>query len=432
MPQTSLYTTLTTTADAPSAPERQITTAERPAAATPLRPPEPPPAKRPEAHIQSKVPPPIPTAPDPSIRANIATSREAANTIRELRERQTTRASLERETEEAPKARVDQSRLPSATVVPAAFVPTRPEDPTPRDPQPQIPALPDSRETQPAPAQPALVASTRARLLCAMPRTGGQTGSDIVLLGHTRNNVHRLIDDGTQNMSPVLSPDGSQLAYTSYRGGVPNVYLRNLISGQDRQLTSGPWLALPGTWSPNGRYLSLSQSIEGNHDIFLYDVMQQRLRRLTQHPGIDVSPSFAPDSQRLVFSSDRTGAPQLYLTDTTGASAVRLTQTGTYNTSPSWSPRDDLIAFIGRSPNRSLDLYTIKPDGSQRQRLTQGQRFHAPPAWLPDGNTLMGMSLRGAAWERHLIQLNPDRTIPSLPEPKSLCLAPQWVAYRVR
>ncbi len=290
---------------------------------------------------------------------------------------------------------------------------------------------PKTRQPRSAGQRAALVASTSARLLCAMPRTGGRRGSDIVLLGHRRRPVHRLIEDGSQNMSPVLSPDGSRLAYTSYRGGSPNIYLRDLASGREIRLTTGSRLALPGTWSPDGRYLSLSQNVNGNNDIYIYDTAQKRLRRLTQHKGIDVSPSFAPDSQRLVFSSDRTGSPQLYITDITGLSPVRLTHSGSYNTSPSWSPRDDVIAFIGRSQKRALDLYIIKPDGSKQKRLTEGQRFHTPPAWLPDGGTLMGMSLRGAVWERHLMQLDPNQTTPILPKPESLCLAPQWVAYRV-
>jgi len=325
--------------------------------------------------------------------------------------------------------------------VPAAFVQTPSNASTPQTPdRPEALAQlsnnaydPVSLEAQPpqsTQARPALIASTEARLLCVVPRTDGQRGSDIVLLGHTPHSVHRLIDDGSQNLSPVLSPDGTHLAYTSYRSGTPNIYLRNLSSGQETQLTTGTWLALPGTWSPNGRYLSFSQSVRGNTDVFIYDMTQQHSRRLTQHKGIDVSPSFAPDSQRLVFSSDRTGSPQLYITDITSTPPVRLTRTGAYNTSPSWSPQDDLIAFVGRGKNKALDLYTIKPDGTQRQRLTQGQRFHTPPAWLPDGHALMGMRLRGAVWERHLVQLQPDRAAPDLPKPESLCLAPQWVGYR--
>jgi TolB protein len=268
-------------------------------------------------------------------------------------------------------------------------------------------------------------------MVCVMPRTQGNRGSDIVFIDHQVEGINRLVSDGLQNMSPVLSPDGTQLAYTSYRDGAPNIFLRDLKSGREQPLTTGPWLALPGAWSPDGRYLALSQSLEGNNDIFLYDLQRQRLRRLTTHPGIDVSPSFAPDSKRLVFASDRTGSPQLYLTDLTGKTPVRLTQTGPYNTSPAWSPHNDTIAFIGRSANQALDLYLIQADGTKLQRLTEGQHFHAPPTWSPAGNVLMGMSLHGSSWEQHLVHISDKPNTHRLPQEGPLCLAPQWVAHRV-
>jgi type II secretory pathway predicted ATPase ExeA len=394
--------------------------------------------------------------PDTPHRMPVATPLEVENTIREFRERQalTTTSSkavdIRRDGMDTVDTQEATGGQPStvlggaeatAPVVPAAYVQTPPNASTPESSDrsealarlgnnPHDKGRLEARPPTSTQASPALIASVEARLLCAMPRTDGQRGSDIVLLGNARHNVHRLIDDGSQNISPVLSPDGTHLAYTSYRSGTPNIYLRELASGRETQLTTGPWLALPGTWSPNGRYLSFSQSVRGNTDIFVYEMTQRRFRRLTQHKAIDVSPSFAPDSQRLVFSSDRAGSPQLYITDIASTPPVRLTQTGEYNTSPSWSPQADTIAFVGRSGNKALDLYTIKPDGTQRQRLTQGQRFHTPPAWLPDGQTLMGMSLRGAVWERYLVQLQPDRAAPALPTPETLCLAPQWVVYR--
>ncbi len=424
-PWTSPRTASTAVSKAPSTPSQPPPTPSQAPSQTPLAQ-----AAKTAAQMMTAVPPAQAAVPEPDMprrppvaKPPVATQLEAESTIRALRERQK-RNSIE----------------PETAVVPAAFAQAAPEPIEPRDPDRSeaVARLDDKSRRHgnpetppPQPARPALIASAKARLLCAMPRTDGRQGSDIVLLGHTQRSIHRLIDDGSQNMSPVLSPDGIHLAYTSYRGGAPNIYLRNLASGQETPITSGPWLALPGTWSPNGRYLSISQSVKGNNDIFIYDMVQRHLRRLTQHEGIDVSPSFAPDSQRLVFSSDRTGSPQLYITDIAGTPPVRLTRTGTYNTSPSWSPQDDIIAFVGRGQNaKALDLYLIKPDGTQRQRITQGQRFHTPPAWLPDGNTLMGMSLRDAVWERHVVQLNPDEAAPTLPKPESLCLAPQWVAYR--
>ena len=315
-------------------------------------------------------------------------------------------------------------------VLQASLTPTE----SPRNPASATEALQESVPTAARPAPETTgdgLDAPPSRMVCVMPRTRGNRGSDIVFIDHQSNGVHRLVSDGLQNMSPVLSPDGTKLAYTSYRDGAPNIFLRDLKSGQEKPLTSGPWLALPGAWSPDGRYLALSQSLEGNNDIFLYDLQRQRLRRLTTHPGIDVSPSFAPDSKRLVFASDRTGSPQLYLTDLNGKTPVRLTQTGPYNTSPAWSPQNNTIAFIGRSADQALDLYLIQADGTQLQRLTQGQHFHAPPTWSPEGNMLMGMGLRGSSWERHLVHISDKPNTHRLPQDGPLCLAPQWVAERV-
>ena len=270
------------------------------------------------------------------------------------------------------------------------------------------------------------------RMVCVMPRKDGTHGSDIVVVDQQAEGIHRLIADGAQNLSPVLSPHGLLLAYTSYRDGSPKIYLRDLKTGQEQQLTSGPWLALPGTWSPNGRYLALSQSQNGNYDIFIYDTQRQRLQRLTTSAAVDVSPSFAPDSTRLVFASDRTGSPQLYLTDVTAAPPTRLTQTGPYITSPAWSPHDNTIAFIGRSTDQSLDLYLIQANGTQLRRLTRGQRFHTPPTWAPDGRVLMGMSLRDTKWEQHMVSLTAEGiAAQNLFRMDTPCLAPQWVAQRV-
>ena len=276
----------------------------------------------------------------------------------------------------------------------------------------------------------------RTRMVCVMPRQGGSRGSDIVLVDEQGNGVNRLISDGGQNMSPALSPDGTLLAYTSYREGTPNIYLRDLKTGTEKQLTFGPWLALPSTWSPNGRYLALSQSLNGNYDIFIYDAQRQRLQRLTKNTAVDVSPSFAPDSNRLVFASDRSGSPQLYLTDVTASPPKRLTQTGSYNTSPAWSPQNNSIAFIGRNTNQSLDLYLIQADGTQMRQLTRGQRFHTPPTWSPDGQVLMGMNLRREKWEPRMIRLTPDGIDAQAQTQNRFqldrpCLAPQWVAQRM-
>jgi TolB protein len=271
------------------------------------------------------------------------------------------------------------------------------------------------------------------QVVCVVPRRAGEKVRDIILMDYDGYGSQNLVADGALNLAPTLSPDGTILAYTSYRSGSPQIYLRHLFTGVEERLTSGPGLALPGAWSPDGRYLALSQTMDGNTDLYLYDARQKRFTRLTTDWGIDVSPSFAPDGKRLVFVSDRTGNPQIYLTDISGRPAVRLTYDGRYNTSPVWSPRGDVIAFVGRSEGQrqTLDVYTIRADGSRLQRLTNSGTNNEAPTWAPNGRFVMYTSLQGGGWQRHLVRENGqgDR---SLTANSTACLSPQWVARAAR
>ncbi|GIX48369.1 MAG: protein TolB [Candidatus Tectimicrobiota bacterium] len=265
------------------------------------------------------------------------------------------------------------------------------------------------------------------RVLCVAPRRDGTGGKDIVLMDYDGHGVQPLVADGALNVAPVLSPDGTLLAYTSYRHGHPDLYLRDLRRGTEERLTSGAGLALPGAWSPDGRYLALSQSIDGDSELFLYDRRTRRWQRLTSHWGIDVSPSFAPDGRRLVFTSDRSGTPQLYLTDLHGRPPVRLTYEGSYNTAPAWAPRGETIAFVGRSPDGALDIYTIQADGTALRRLTHGGGLRESPTWAPNGRFVMYTSREAAGYRRYLARADGQTNL-LLPEASLACESVRWVA----
>lgn len=267
------------------------------------------------------------------------------------------------------------------------------------------------------------------QVICRRPIPDSNT-TEIVRMDYDGHGVQRLVANGARNLAPVLSPDGNVLAYTSYRNGSPDIYLRHLHSGEEERLTNGPGLAVPGSWSPDGRYLALSRTVDGNNDLFLYDTRRRRFKRLTNDLAIDMSPSFAPDGHRLVFTSDRGGSPQLYLTNVKGGRPARLTFEGTYNTAPAWSPRDDTIAYVGRGEDRTMAIYTIHAESRQRQRLSFGSLQYEAPTWDPHGRFLMHTSRVGDAWRRYMVrQDGHDKLLPAADG--LACQSPQWVARTV-
>ena len=102
-------------------------------------------------------------------------------------------------------------------------------------------------------------------------------------------------------------PTGKQLAIAAIREGQPVIAIVNADNGDRvREIT------LPGVdevfhpaWSPDGRQLAFSGLAGGLSDLFLYDLSAGKLRKLTDDAFTDLHPSWAPDGQRLVFSTDR-------------------------------------------------------------------------------------------------------------------------------
>jgi TolB protein len=268
------------------------------------------------------------------------------------------------------------------------------------------------------------------QVLCVSPGRN-KNSKDIVIMDYDGYGARPLVADGGLNMSPSLSPNGTLLAYTSYRSGNPNLYVRNLLTGAEERLTSGPGLALAGSWSPDGRYLALSHTIDGNSEIFVYDTRSKQMKRITNDWGIDVSPRFAPDGQRLAFVSDRSGSPQIYVADLQGGAPVRVTYEGRYNTAPAWSPRNNVIAFVGRADaDRSLGVYTIRPDGNGQTRLGGGGGPDAP-VWAPNGRFVMYTSTQGGSRQRYIMRADGQANY-LLPASGPACLTSQWVARTAR
>ena len=65
---------------------------------------------------------------------------------------------------------------------------------------------------------------------------------------------------GTRIMSPVWSPEGSQIAFVSNRAGDPEIYLMDSSGGPAENLTQDAGLDLGPAWSHDGRRIAFVQS----------------------------------------------------------------------------------------------------------------------------------------------------------------------------
>lgn len=191
---------------------------------------------------------------------------------------------------------------------------------------------------------------------------------------------------------PSWSPDGSKIAYTSYKHGKPEIYIKRLGDQSEKRI-SFAGINITPVWVPDGSMMAATLSFEGDQEIYLLTESGKIVKRLTKNWNIDVHPTFSPDGTRFAFVSKRFGNPQIFVQDVGGGNARRLTYEGKYNTQPNWSPAGDRIAFSGMQGGR-CDIYAINPDGSGLTRLTYGAGSNESPSWSPDGSMIAFCSNR--------------------------------------
>jgi TolB protein len=199
---------------------------------------------------------------------------------------------------------------------------------------------------------------------------------------------HRYVTAGdTLVLTPRLSPKGSQLAFVSYTGGLPQVRLLDIVSGAQRPVAPPDAISFAPRFSPDGTRIVFSMMTGANCDIYVTGRDGGVAQRLTTAPGIDTDPSFSPDGSRIVFESDRGGTQQLYVMNADGSNQRRLSFGGGWYASPDWSPDGQSIAFTRRgSDGRRIGI--MKADGSDEKLLTTGPTDEGP-SWAVSSRELV-------------------------------------------
>ncbi|PDW04757.1 PD40 domain-containing protein [Candidatus Viridilinea mediisalina] len=136
-----------------------------------------------------------------------------------------------------------------------------------------------------------------------------------------------LFGDGCLQQYPSWSPDGRSLVWERQCPGEPFRIMRgdlaytgdgNLIGATLVNVSPLTGLDADNRYprmSPNGMEIAFTSYRDGNGEIYLMDRNGQNVRRLTNHPAEDEAPSWMVDGERIVFASNREGSYQIHMLD---------------------------------------------------------------------------------------------------------------------
>jgi Tol biopolymer transport system component len=171
--------------------------------------------------------------------------------------------------------------------------------------------------------------------------------------------------DAQMAFHPVLSPDGTHVAYEWASAGTYSMRIAPVAGGRARVLPLPDLYVAAIRWAPDGRRLALIATGRKDPHIALMSVSDGALTRLKSLPW----------PNNYTFGTDY------------GRSTL-----GGFSPDGRWL----LYSVAGEQPGDGDAVFAIAVDGSQETKLVQGPSANQSPAWTPDGRAVVFVSDRSA------------------------------------
>ncbi|MFI3272558.1 MAG: translocation protein TolB [Pseudomonadota bacterium] len=159
---------------------------------------------------------------------------------------------------------------------------------------------------------------------------------DIYLLNHKFQRERALEANSSINVSPSFDAEGKRMAFVSSRLGGPQIFMKDLTTGEIRRISKIGGYNTEPSISPDGTLVAFTKLTPQGHRIFVYDVLTDTERQVTFGPGRDEQPAFAPDSYFLAYTSNRSGQSQIYLVTRHGGDPKRVPTGSGPASTPRW------------------------------------------------------------------------------------------------
>ena len=230
----------------------------------------------------------------------------------------------------------------------------------------------------------------------------------VTLQRSTYTIAHRLLETTAPQrvggiVSPAVAPDGRSIAFVA----MSDVWILPL-GGVPIRVTDDPFVELDPSWSPDGTEIAFASDRGGQMDLWIHNLKTSEDTKLTKDGGVSGA-AWSPDGAHIAYRVDGRGVAIVNLRRDQHAFGVTRRDTGGEIGRPTWAADHSAIAFGALFPysNRfregmnQLLLQRLDTGGLFSSLLfpdhSAGDRQHNGPVWAPDGFHMAFVS-EGRLW----------------------------------
>ncbi len=248
-------------------------------------------------------------------------------------------------------------------------------------------------------------------------------------------------DTSRRNSLPVVSPDGSRVAYASTRGGEPpNVWVVGIDGKNGMQVTDSDSPDAQPYWSPDGKRIAFISPREKGLGLWSVDLATRREQLLlpltdgsaTMAAGqngvlaeIAVSPSMSRVAMALISAPDANR--RIFLSPIAKLDPTALSDARRWIGYPAWS-RDERALAVEIKDGSSTHAGVLDVSTGALHQLTNERGQTWVRSWSPDNGRIAAAVLRNGRWQLQWIDARTGATgaMTQPSSPNAYVRYPEW------